>query len=685
LTGNSGTNSSTNFIGTTDNVGLNFRTNNVNSLTISPLGVITASRVPTDAEYSAIGSGANYKFLLNSQDNTTTTTNLTEIIGLTGGTSKRGSGSLINNRYIAGTAAETSTSSGSIINLEGVFSHTSKEGSGAVTNMSGFTALQEGAASASGSIATMNAFYGNVLQRGSASINIVQMNGSRMDLAPSINGGATIGTANGYLSNFNWATTAPTTSFSGFNSNFSTSTAVNVNSMFAFRSNGINSTTVTNGGSSITNAYGLFLGDVNRGSTLNYGIYTSAGLNSFGDNIEQRGTGYLKLATGTTAQRPSTATAGMTRFNSSLTALEYFDGTAWNSVATSSSPSNIYTANGTLSGNRTVTQGANTLAFTSTATNGFSVDGSTFSVDAANNRIGIGNIAPTNTLHVTGTARIETMASGASTDSVVTVDATGVLKKRALSSLAVSNIYNSNGTLSGNRTVQGGGNSLTFDNVSLIRNTSNGIALELFNTVNDAYISNVSNKGLILRTNNIDRLNITNDGDIGVGTASPLSKLHIVSNSTAGLKISPSSDRTDGIRLYLNAINNATGIIENVWDATGTILYRNLSLNPSGGNVGLGTTTPESTLQTNGTFALNTATSGTANSVVLLATGTFTPPTASTVSGRIYIIRNTSAATNVTVASLIDYGATSAASFTLTPAIGSVMIISDGTSWFRIQ
>jgi uncharacterized protein (TIGR02145 family) len=47
-----------------------------------------------------------------------------------------------------------------------------------------------------------------------------------------------------------------------------------------------------------------------------------------------------------------------------------------------------------LAGATTVAQGANTLSFTSSATNGFSVDGSTFSVDAANDRVGIGTTTP---------------------------------------------------------------------------------------------------------------------------------------------------------------------------------------------------------------------------------------------------------------------------------------------------
>ncbi|MCJ7933289.1 MAG: hypothetical protein MUW56_06530 [Chryseobacterium sp.] len=61
----------------------------------------------------------------------------------------------------------------------------------------------------------------------------------------------------------------------------------------------------------------------------------------------------------------------------------------------------IYAGNGTLAGNRIVAQAGNTLAFTSTATAGtshFTVDGTTFNVDARNNRIGLGTATPNNLL-----------------------------------------------------------------------------------------------------------------------------------------------------------------------------------------------------------------------------------------------------------------------------------------------
>ncbi|SDI08497.1 hypothetical protein SAMN05421846_10423 [Chryseobacterium taeanense] len=104
---------------------------------------------------------------------------------------------------------------------------------------------------------------------------------------------------------------------------------------------------------------------------------------------------------------PTGATANIT-----AAGYYYFDGGAWQKVMTGSLANadlaagvgGIYKGSGSLSGNTTVTQGASTLAFTSTATNGFSVDGTTLSVDAANNRVGIGTTTPSAMLHVYGTS-----------------------------------------------------------------------------------------------------------------------------------------------------------------------------------------------------------------------------------------------------------------------------------------
>lgn len=94
---------------------------------------------------------------------------------------------------------------------------------------------------------------------------------------------------------------------------------------------------------------------------------------------------------------------------------------------------NIYNTNGTLAGNRTVTQGTNTLAFTGTASNAFSVDGATFSVNASNDRVGIGTTTPAAKLDVAGTIRIADGTQGV--DKVLTSNATGVASWKSVSSV----------------------------------------------------------------------------------------------------------------------------------------------------------------------------------------------------------------------------------------------------------
>ncbi|WP_326984775.1 hypothetical protein VUJ46_09675 [Chryseobacterium sp. MYb264] len=70
----------------------------------------------------------------------------------------------------------------------------------------------------------------------------------------------------------------------------------------------------------------------------------------------------------------------------------YFNGTTWKNM--NDSALNIYNSNGSLTADRTVTQGTQTLSFTGTVANLFSVDGNTLSINAANHRVGIGNTAP---------------------------------------------------------------------------------------------------------------------------------------------------------------------------------------------------------------------------------------------------------------------------------------------------
>ncbi|MDR6487478.1 guanyl-specific ribonuclease Sa [Chryseobacterium vietnamense] len=153
-------------------------------------------------------------------------------------------------------------------------------------------------------------------------------------------------------------------------------------------------------------------------------------------------------------------------------ALEFiFSNSFWRSTdggSAGASPVNLYTADGTLTGNRTVTQGANTLAFTGTQTNAFSVDGNTLSVDAANDRVGVGTTTP---------------------DTKLTIS--------------------------------------TADNSFGLNHTNGTVNLKTYIGGGEGYLGTTTSNALDLMTNNTVKMKITPSGNVGVGTSTPGTTLDV--------------------------------------------------------------------------------------------------------------------------------------------------------------
>ena len=208
---------------------------------------------------------------------------------------------------------------------------------------------------------------------------------------------------------------------------------------------------------------------------------------------------------------------------------------------------------------------------------------------------------------------------------------------------------------------------------------------------------------------------------LGIGTVTPSNTLDVNGGATLGLSTSratfnswfggnnafwinlptsgPSGIGTGGagVNPWLAYVAGAGQWFTNA--AIGDIAYRNtggkLLFGNTAGNsgmalagdrLGIGTITPNASLHVNGTTAFTVATSGTANTVILQNAGTFTPPAAAAGnSGVMYIIRNTSITTDLTVATTIPYNSATSGNITVTPTIGSITIISDGTNWYRID
>ncbi len=299
----------------------------------------------------------------------------------------------------------------------------------------------------------------------------------------------------------------------------------------------------------------------------------------------------------------------------------------------------------------------------------------------ANGNLGIGTTAPSSTLHVIGTGTFSSNASiggtlgvtGATTLSS-TLDVTGAI------------------TAGGNLTINGAGNSYIAGNLGIGTTAPaqalevNGNALVTSLNINSPSFSltRISND-LVLDSNwgyrfrgsgnslNADLFYISKDGGVGIGTTAPTYKLQVNGTLGVGSTVNFSGLGTGGTtNLCLDGSNNVTtctgssvtgtGITNYVARWTGTsalstgVLYDNgtnvgigtsvpvslFDVNRlfnvlSGGNVGVGTTSPNFKFSTVGTENTNTigaltnlsTTDGTTTGVLRLNLGTATTGTSS--------------------------------------------------------
>jgi hypothetical protein len=154
----------------------------------------------------------------------------------------------------------------------------------------------------------------------------------------------------------------------------------------------------------------------------------------------------------------------------------------------------------------------------------------------------------------------------------------------------------------------------------------------------------VANRGGLETNNNVTFSNITASGTIGVsntatfatnvgiGTLAPATALHIARDATnfteTGAQLTVGGSTVSSKKLIIGY--NTTGDFSFLESANFGVAVTPLSLNPSGGNVGIGTTTPNAKLAVNGTMNVtgnatlsgsgNLAPSQTANSASSLMT-----------------------------------------------------------------
>ncbi|WP_131327985.1 hypothetical protein [Chryseobacterium vrystaatense] len=253
----------------------------------------------------------------------------------------------------------------------------------------------------------------------------------------------------------------------------------------------------------------------------------------------------------------------------------YYNGTSWIKLIPPSANTNLYNSNGTLDDNRVVAQGTKTLAFTGTAANAFSVDGATFSVDAANDRVGMGTVSPSRKLHVEGgqflNAAKEDTGRDATTNAIdINIGQDGYGYGNRWNNYGI-NIKSSSSVHTGNVA------RINFGDTST--STAGG----------ERYLSFSVGKSL----KELMFLESANDGRVGIGTAAPETRLDInTPTKSYGLQ---HTDGTVKLRSYLGKrISN--GGTDAAWLGTYSNHPLDLMTNDTAkmridtnGNVGIGT------------------------------------------------------------------------------------------------
>lgn len=127
----------------------------------------------------------------------------------------------------------------------------------------------------------------------------------------------------------------------------------------------------------------------------------------------------------------------------------------------------------------------------------------------------------------------------------------------------------------------------------------------------DLIISNAENAPIFFKTNNTERVRITAGGNVGIGTTAPTAQLAVVPPSnptspTGGLQAAiGEASNNAAYQLRMGYTSTYQGVINVITGGAGAELL----LNPSGGAVGIGTSSPAAKLDVAGNVRIGTGSS----------------------------------------------------------------------------
>jgi hypothetical protein len=285
------------------------------------------------------------------------------------------------------------------------------------------------------------------------------------------------------------------------------------------------------------------------------------------------GTDWVNLAPGTSGQILRTNGAGAPTWVNATTIIKAQNGVNIATAAPNATAADPYVElGGTLIRGTTIAQGTNTLAFTLSSTNGFNVDGATFSVDAANDRVGIGTTTPGNKLSVNGT--IEAIDFGAAGSQNIRVgddaylsdvDAANTMAIMGSSNNAIATLQLGS---NGNSYIFGSGGNIGVKTTSLIQDFNVGGRMNISNGViqmGGTAITGTSDLGLYSRTSGAWIRIVTNGAPINFFSDDNTGTSVNVSIAANGVLEAQKGFRTERhIRYYKRTRSNGQGGVDDL-------------------------------------------------------------------------------------------------------------------------
>ena len=240
---------------------------------------------------------------------------------------------------------------------------------------------------------------------------------------------------------------------------------------------------------------------------------------------------------------------------------------------------------------------------TTNSTAGVSFTPTVIATFQSNGYVGIGTTAPGAKLEVVGTARMTGFQLGTSATAghVLTANTSGVGTWQALPSGGTGSLPSgtSGQTLRHDGTNWVANSNIFNDGTNVgIRTISPAITLAIGDT--DTGLNWISDGNLAVYTNNAERLRITSAGNVGIGTTSPIEKLHVAGYVRGDSGLCIGADCRAYWPSGIGSVGGADNFIPR-WNET-AFLENSVIYQTDGGNVGIATMTPQYSLDVSGTL-----------------------------------------------------------------------------------